>query len=121
MLCSIFFFFSSRRRHTRFDCDWSSTCALPISVKPEHLAYVLFTSGSTGRPKGVALEHRSAATFIQWAQSVFTPEKVAGTLVSTSICFDLSVLEMFVRLCMGSKVIMTEHALFLPKLPNPDA
>src|SRR2546430_13467127 len=21
---SIFFFFSSRRRHTRFDCDWSS-------------------------------------------------------------------------------------------------
>src|SRR5688572_32765448 len=22
-----FFFFSSRRRHTRFDCDWSSTCA----------------------------------------------------------------------------------------------
>src|SRR5260370_19824845 len=25
-----FFFFSSRRRHTRFKCDWSSTCALPI-------------------------------------------------------------------------------------------
>src|SRR2546430_7380369 len=28
LLCSftlfIFFFFSSRRRHTRFDCDWSS-------------------------------------------------------------------------------------------------
>src|SRR2546430_11693005 len=22
--CVIFFFFSSRRRHTRFDCDWSS-------------------------------------------------------------------------------------------------
>src|SRR2546427_11049163 len=26
----MFFFFSSRRRHTRFDCDWSQTCALPI-------------------------------------------------------------------------------------------
>src|SRR5260370_27127713 len=24
------FFFSSRRRHTRFKCDWSQTCALPI-------------------------------------------------------------------------------------------
>src|SRR2546427_6232259 len=24
MLLSLFFFFSSRRRHTRFDCDWSS-------------------------------------------------------------------------------------------------
>src|SRR2546430_7011656 len=22
--CYLFFFFSSRRRHTRFDCDWSS-------------------------------------------------------------------------------------------------
>src|SRR2546427_9711138 len=27
---SLFFFFSSRRRHTRFDCDWIQTCALPI-------------------------------------------------------------------------------------------
>src|SRR5689334_23613402 len=24
------FFFSSRRRHTRWNCDWSSECALPI-------------------------------------------------------------------------------------------
>src|SRR5205085_9361099 len=24
LLVSLFFFFSSRRRHTRFDCDWSS-------------------------------------------------------------------------------------------------
>src|SRR3989338_11115168 len=23
-------FFSSRRRHTRWNCDWSQTCALPI-------------------------------------------------------------------------------------------
>src|SRR5947207_12962120 len=91
------------------------------NTKPENLAYVLFTSGSTGRPKGVALEHRSVATFIQWAQSVFTPEEVAGTLFSTSICFDLSVFEMFVPLSMGGKVIMTENALFLPKLPNPGA
>src|SRR2546426_3113456 len=26
------FFFSSRRRHTRLQGDWSSTCALPISA-----------------------------------------------------------------------------------------
>src|SRR5207248_1133888 len=32
----------------------------------------------------------------------------------------LSVFEMFVPLSMGGKVIMTENALFLPKLPNPD-
>src|SRR2546430_6460321 len=41
--CSLFFFFSSRRRHTRFDCDWSSdVCSSDLSssfveaeVKPQ--------------------------------------------------------------------------------------
>src|SRR6202790_3616453 len=28
------FFFSSRRRHTRYYSDWSQTCALPISQQP---------------------------------------------------------------------------------------
>src|SRR2546422_4164914 len=32
------FFFSSRRRHTRCSRDWSSDCALPISVLPAHRA-----------------------------------------------------------------------------------
>jgi aspartate racemase len=106
----------------RLDADWQKIAAEsqenPVSdVKPENLAYVLFTSGSTGRPKGVSLEHRSAATFIHWAQSVFTPQEVAGTLFSTSMCFDLSVFEMFVPLSMGGKVIMVQNALFLPELP----
>src|SRR5256886_11452661 len=31
-LRSVFFFFSSRRRHTRFDCDWSSdVCSSDLS------------------------------------------------------------------------------------------
>src|SRR6266478_5336362 len=29
---SLLFFFSSRRRHTRFDCDWSSDVCFPISL-----------------------------------------------------------------------------------------
>src|SRR5256886_10097915 len=29
-VCAIRFLFSSRRRHTRFDCDWSSDVCLPI-------------------------------------------------------------------------------------------
>src|SRR2546430_13695597 len=35
---SVFFFFSSRRRHTRFDCDWSSdVCSsdlIPATARP---------------------------------------------------------------------------------------
>jgi amino acid adenylation domain-containing protein len=93
---------------------------LERSVKPENLGYVLFTSGSTGRPKGVALEHRSAATFLHWARSLFTPEELSGVLFSTSMCFDLSVFEMFVPLSVGGKVIIAENALHLPALPAKD-
>src|SRR6266571_907593 len=33
LVLAFIFFFSSRRRHTRLTCDWSSECALPISSK----------------------------------------------------------------------------------------
>jgi amino acid adenylation domain-containing protein len=105
------------------DADWAEIAGEsrenPVTqVKSEHLAYVLFTSGSTGRPKGVALEHRSAATFVQWAKQVFTPEELASVLFSTSVCFDLSVFEMFVTLSAGGKIILARNALHLPDLPE---
>src|SRR5256886_6306810 len=35
MSCRCFFFFSSRRRHTRFDCDWSSdVCSSDLGQDP---------------------------------------------------------------------------------------
>lgn len=110
-------------RLARLDADWNDISSEPATnlerkVTPSNLGYVLFTSGSTGRPKGVALEHRSAATFIQWAKEVFLPEEISGTLFSTSICFDLSVFEIFVPLSMGGTVIIAENALALPKLPR---
>jgi amino acid adenylation domain-containing protein/FkbH-like protein len=103
------------------DADWDAICQEPsedpvTTVAPGNLAYVLFTSGSTGRPKGVAIEHRSVATFVQWAQDVFTPQELSGVLFSTSMCFDLSVFEMFVPLSVGGKIILAENALYLPTL-----
>lgn len=85
-------------------------------VKPTNLAYVLYTSGSTGKPKGVAIEHRSTVSFLNWAREVFSPEQLTGVLASTSICFDLSVFELFVPLSSGGKVILAENALHLPSL-----
>jgi amino acid adenylation domain-containing protein len=108
------------------DADWAEIVCEPeenlvTHVRSEHLAYVLFTSGSTGRPKGVALEHRSAATFVQWGMRVFAPKELAGVLFSTSVCFDLSVFEMFVTLSAGGKVIVARDALHLSTLPEKDA
>jgi amino acid adenylation domain-containing protein len=86
-------------------------------VLPENLAYLIYTSGSTGVPKGVAIAHASAVTLVDWALETFPREELAGVLASTSLCFDLSVWEIFLPLACGGKVIVAENALRLPELP----
>ena len=78
-----------------------------------NLAYLIYTSGSTGRPKGVAIEHRSAVALVHWARSVFPPAELASVLAATSICFDLSVFELFVPLSTGGTVHLVDNALAL--------
>jgi amino acid adenylation domain-containing protein len=83
-------------------------------------AYVIYTSGSTGNPKGTLIEHRSATVFLQWARSVFSGEELAGVVASTSICFDLSIFELFVPLSRGGRVILVENALQLANMTEAD-
>ncbi|HSF42722.1 MAG TPA: non-ribosomal peptide synthase/polyketide synthase [Thermoanaerobaculia bacterium] len=85
---------------------------------PGNAAYVIYTSGSTGRPKGVEIEHRSAAALVAWALETFPAGSLDGMLFSTSVCFDLSVFELFVPLSSGGKVILAASALDLPELPG---
>ena len=98
--------------------DLEDATNLPALVQPENLAYVIYTSGSTGQPKGVAIEHRSTVAFLNWALATFSREELAGVLLSTSLCFDLSVFELFAPLCAGGKVILVENALQLPDLTS---
>ncbi|QMS92210.1 amino acid adenylation domain-containing protein [Nostoc edaphicum CCNP1411] len=87
------------------------------SLTPDNLAYIIYTSGTTGIPKGVAISHRSPVTLIYWAKEVYSAAQLAGVLGSTSICFDLSVFEIFVTLSCGGSVILADNALQLPELP----
>ncbi|HEX7334404.1 MAG TPA: amino acid adenylation domain-containing protein [Pyrinomonadaceae bacterium] len=91
-----------------------------VPVDEENLAYLIYTSGSTGVPKGVAIAHRNAAMLIQWALEAFDRADLAGVLASTSICFDISMFELFVPLSMGGKVILGEHLLAAPMLEAKD-
>ena len=90
-------------------------------ARPNHLAYVMYTSGSTGRPKGVAIEHKSAVALFSWARTVYSADELDGVLAATSICFDLSVFELFFTLSQGGTVILADHALELPSLPASDS
>ncbi len=83
---------------------------------PENLAYLIYTSGSTGKPKGTAIEHQSAVTMVQWARDFFNADQLSGVLTSTSVCFDLSIFEIFVPLASGGKIILAANALELPNL-----
>ncbi len=85
-------------------------------VDGSNAAYIIYTSGSTGQPKGVVIEHRSVTALVDWASKVFSREALAGVLASTSICFDLSIFEMFVPLCLGGSIILADSALDLPHL-----
>ncbi|MEH2041209.1 non-ribosomal peptide synthetase [Nostoc sp.] len=104
------------------DSDWQMIATESVEnpeseVTAKNLAYAIYTSGSTGKPKGVAIAHSNTVAFLTWASSVFTPADLAGVLAATSICFDLSIFEIFLPLSNGGKVILAENALQLPHLP----
>jgi amino acid adenylation domain-containing protein len=88
-----------------------------IAIDEHQVAYLIYTSGSTGKPKGVAIEHGSATAFIHWAREVFSQEDLKSVLFSTSVCFDLSIFEMFVTLSSGGQIVLAANALQLPELP----
>ncbi|WP_341796513.1 MULTISPECIES: non-ribosomal peptide synthase/polyketide synthase [unclassified Pseudomonas] len=89
----------------------------PVCItQPGNLAYSIYTSGSTGKPKGVLIEHRNVTALIGWAHGVYSQQDLCGVLASTSICFDLSVWELFVTLSAGGYVVLAANALELPHL-----
>jgi amino acid adenylation domain-containing protein/non-ribosomal peptide synthase protein (TIGR01720 family) len=113
---------ADRARLVRLDIDRASIAAEPatapgLAIAPASLGYVIYTSGSTGQPKGIQIEHRHAVSMLTWATGVFAPADLRGTLASTSLCFDLSIFEIFLPLITGGAVIVAENALALPEHP----
>ncbi|HEX6291019.1 MAG TPA: amino acid adenylation domain-containing protein, partial [Herpetosiphonaceae bacterium] len=108
------------------DRDLPAVARLPAhnprsDTTPDNLAYVIYTSGSTGTPKGVAIPHRSVVAFLSWARTYFAPEQLRGVLAATSICFDLSIFELFLPLCTGGTTVLVENILHLPRLTDRSA
>ena len=53
---------------------------------------------------------------MHWARENYSDAELAGVLAGTSICFDLSIFELFVPLSWGGRVILVDNALALPEL-----
>ncbi|MEU4540350.1 amino acid adenylation domain-containing protein [Streptosporangium sp. NPDC023825] len=73
---------------------------------PDDLAYVIYTSGSTGRPKGVAIEHRAVVNLLLAMRDLLDAGPGHVWLALTSLSFDISVLEFFLPLVSGGRVVV---------------
>ncbi|MBD3917803.1 amino acid adenylation domain-containing protein [Paenibacillus sp. PR3] len=81
-----------------------SADALDPVERPEDTAYVLFTSGSTGTPKGVVVTHRPVVNVIDWVNRTFGVDEQDRLFFITSLCFDLSVYDMFGMFAAGGAI-----------------
>lgn len=93
------------------DSDWETSRAMPQTAPPclstaDNVAYTIYTSGSTGRPKGVQVLHHAVVNFLETMRQ--QPGLTAqDTLLSvTTLSFDIAVLELFLPLIVGAKVVL---------------
>ncbi len=73
---------------------------------PEGLAYVMYTSGSTGKPKGVLVGHRSVVNLLHAMRNITAVNERSVLLAVTTAAFDISVLELFLPLLAGGRVVV---------------
>ncbi|QEM02518.1 amino acid adenylation domain-containing protein [Mucilaginibacter rubeus] len=79
-----------------------------LKISSDQLAYTIYTSGSTGKPKGVMIAHHSAVNLLLWVNNRFNITGNDRLLFITSMCFDLSVYDIFGMLSAGGAVVIAE-------------
>jgi amino acid adenylation domain-containing protein len=96
--------FSEIEISTQAEIQQCSIENLPLHCTSEDTAYVIFTSGSTGTPKGVVVKHKPVINLIEWVNRTFNVNHHDRVLFITSLCFDLSVYDIFGLLAAGGSI-----------------
>lgn len=102
--------------------EWASGCIavstlfaectrnVPLpKILQNDLAYMIYTSGTTGKPKGVMLSHKGIVNITHPENNPFNADVVKnghGIVAIGSICFDISLFEIFVPLFNGKFVVL---------------
>jgi amino acid adenylation domain-containing protein len=87
-----------------------SEAPLPTINTPKDEAYIIYTSGSTGKPKGVIMQHGATANTIIDVNERLALKETDTLIGISSICFDLSVYDIFGALSCGAKLALVSDA-----------
>ena len=85
-----------------------------VSLRPDHLAYVIHTSGSTGQPKAVAVSHGSLACVIGEVSAAYRIGVQDRVLQLAALAFDTSVEQMLVALTRGATLVLPPAGTVAP-------
>lgn len=75
---------------------------IEVSKTENHMAYVIYTSGTTGNPKGVMVSNCSLINFLISMKRILNIQETDNILALTTICFDISMLELFLPVVCGA-------------------
>lgn len=89
--------------------DEPSELPTACPASPDDLAYIIYTSGSTGKPKGVQIEHSSAVNFLHSMAEQPGLNRDDIVVAVTSISFDIAVLEIFLPLVKGARIVLADR------------
>jgi amino acid adenylation domain-containing protein len=97
------------------DADWPQIAEQQssnpgLAIDGDQLAYMIYTSGSTGKPKGAMITHAGLANYLNWATAAYAAGAGRGSLLHSSIAFDLTVTSLYPALLSGGVVELVSEA-----------
>jgi amino acid adenylation domain-containing protein len=106
---------------TCVDRDWNeieqeSGTSPSVTVHDDNLAYVIYTSGSSGQPKGVGVTHGGLANYLTWAIAEYRAAQGTGSVVHSSLGFDLTVTSIYPALLSGGCVKLVPQSAGVEEL-----
>ncbi|MDR0919549.1 MAG: D-alanine--poly(phosphoribitol) ligase subunit DltA [Oscillospiraceae bacterium] len=86
-----------------------------LAVKDDDIFYIIFTSGSSGKPKGVKISENCLSNFVNWAITLDKSLSSKNLVIinQAPFSFDLSVMDLYISLCLGATLWALEKDIQL--------